>query len=172
MRLYAVHTKTSDLPAFVVFDPGDTTGFAVLDFDGDLLAYGVAVDFFGEPDAKQLKLFLGQYTLQAVVIEKFRGRGGGSQKTQRRIEWLTWIAGQRNLTVVLQDPAQRMAFQADAHDKLPRDLGEVHRLRIHVVEAIAHGLAYLYRLYEKDAELVKARIAAQRGVMSVLRKAS
>lgn len=172
MRLYAVHIKTSDLPAFAVFDPGDTTGFAVLDFSGDLLAYGVAVDFFGEPDAKQLKMLLSRYTLQAMVIEKFRGRGGGSQKTQRRIEWLTWLAGQRKLVIVQQEPSQRMAFQADAHGKLPRDLEEIHRLRIHVVEAVAHGLAYLYRLNGKDAELAKARMAAQRRMMSVLRKAS
>ena len=115
------------------FDPGGTTGVAIIDLDSSQLVW---CGQFKTPPYQSLVDHVSHAGI--IVCESFAGNTANPdhQATVRLIGFLEGLCELRGLPFVLQVPSTRYPFRETAR----RMLTEYH---VHAADALAHGLAYM-----------------------------
>ena len=130
------------------FDPGKTTGYAVLDTTTQtVLEAGPLVDLFND-EAEQDRLFslLHELQPQVVVCENYLGSGPRNPDNQNAIQLIGFVkAAARSylpgVTFRLQNPGSRKSWLKNASRAL-FGTETYNKAQSHPIDALAHAIRY------------------------------
>lgn len=127
---------------WLAFDPGQTTGWAVLDDQAEVVDFGqVKYDNLSDFLKKETRMF------QAVIIEEYRvfrkramQHAGSDLKTSQAIGKLKFWAELNDFPVVMQASSILPIAEKWSQVKMPKDHDASHQ-----VSAFLHGAYYLMK---------------------------
>ena len=121
------------------FDPGISTGFAIVSCDGLVIDYGTIRQLHTFEKKKQLAEILDAHRVQVIVFEKYIGRTDADVETLGAIHNILEYATTHGISIIEQRPLDRKPFEAEAQNLIPAGV----QLRKHCIDALAHALRYV-----------------------------
>lgn len=136
----------------LAIDPGDVSGYAILNMDG------VLTDM-GQLELSGLAKFLDSLTddIKVIVVENFRIRPGqnfswSEMNTIQVIGAIKYRASQLNIKVVLQEPSSYTIGAKWNGTPIPKD----HSIS-HQVVAYAHGTYYSHKVLKNTIPVARRK---------------